>query len=189
MASTSLAIREMVKETCATIAKHAPSYEHLETIQSSIHNLSDNDLISRAHSLLSPHANAIRSTDVDVLDAAFSDLKLRNLAHTLPEEVVQKIWGDVGMLVMLLATVSLVPPDMLKQIEGFANAMASSMQGGGSRDIGMNLGAMFGNAFSNLGDDPVPNARARRHRPRNARQGSDSNRQLTAQEKFRQNLV
>lgn len=188
MTSTSQAIREMVKETCATVKKHAPSYEHLDMIQSRVENLSDDDLIARSNALLNPHANAIRSKDLNALDAAFSDLKLSELANMLPAEIVEKIWGDMGMLVMLLATVSLVPPDMLKQIEGFANAMASSMQGGNNKDIGMNLGAMFGNAFSNLGDEPLPNARARRNKPRNSRQNGDKT-QLTAQEKFRRNLV
>ena len=188
MTSTSQAIREMVKETCATIKKHAADYHQLESMQTSIDSLSDNDLIARANSVLSPHANSIRSKDLNVLDGVFPDLKLAELANLLPSDVVDKIWGDVGMLVMLLATVSLVPPDMLKQIEGFANAMASSMQSGGSGgDLGMNLGAMFGNAFANVGDDPTPNARARRQRPRNKpKQGSG---QMTAQEKFRRNLV
>jgi hypothetical protein len=108
---------------------------------------------------------------------------LNTLVDALPEEVVSKIWSDLGMLAMLLATVSMVPPDMLQQIEGFASAMANNMQANGGRDLGANLGALFGNAFGGVGEDMIPTARA--HRPRQRR----SAKKLTSQEKFRRNLV
>ena len=158
----------MVRETCSVIERHR-QYEHAGRVRGLVDGLTDADLMSRATAVLTPHAGAIRSKDVDSLNAAFPDYELRSLSDTLPAEVRDKIWADLGMLTMLVSTVSLVPPEMLTQIESFASAMASGMQQGVGQDLGASLGALFGGAPGGVNDNTTRNARDRTARSRGRR--------------------
>lgn len=167
----------MMNETCRTIEAHAPDYAHASALCTRISAMSDDALLSSANEVLSPHANAIRAKDIGALASSFPEYDLKALVDRLPPDVSSKIWNDTSMLLMLLTTVSMVPADMLRQIEGFASAMASNMSNASENHVAENLGAMLGNMFAGAADQPVPTARARKKTPQNS------------QQKFRQRLV
>lgn len=186
MTSTAQAIREMVKETCNLIRANVPDYTHATTLYEAASLLSDDTLLTKANAILTPLSQHIRSKDVAALSAALPEYGLADLVQHLPVDVVEKMWRDTNMLVMLLTTVSMVPPEMLRQIEGFANAMANNINGS-AHDVGSNLGAMFGDMFAAVpgatGNDTTdpPVARGRR----NARRRAGPK---TAQQRFRDQL-
>lgn len=190
MTSTASAIRSMLEESKNVIATHKPDYPHVAAWQARVNAVGDDEVLKLVHQHLSPHTELIKSKNISELSKAFPQYELQELHSALPVPVQDKLWAELGMLTMLISTVSLVPPDMLKQIESFASVMANNMQGGNfnPNDLGGALSSMFGGAAA---EEPVPNARrrVRRNRQRNSSSNSAGAAPLTAQEKFRKTLV
>ena len=193
MTSTASAIRQMLDDSARVVATHKPSYTHVAAWRDLVLASSDEEVLRLVNTHLSPHADAVKTRNIVALSSALPQYELESLHDALPQNVRDKLWADLGMLIMLIGTVSLVPPEMLKQIEGFASTMASSMQSGNFNpaDLGGALSSMFGASMPS--DEPVPNARRRVRRgnaaQRGAAQRNAQERTLTAQEKFRKTLV
>ena len=187
MTSTASAIRQMADESARVVAKHNPTYTHVAAWRDTVHGVGDDQVIRLVHQHLTPLSDAIKTRNIAAISTALPQYSLQALHDSLPQDVRDKLWADLGMLTMLIGTVSLVPPDMLKQIEGFASAMANNMQTGNfnPQDLGGALSSMFGGGGM-PGDEPIPNAR-RRVRRNNRQRGSQT--ALTQQERFRKNFV
>lgn len=176
MTSSATAVREQIREAEKVIQQHVPEYRQCSVLRQYVDGLEDDGVLTFANDVLSPIAQHIRARDIEAIDRLYPGKELVELAMKLPADVATMLWSEVGMLLMLTTTVSMVPPDMLKQIEAFASTMANSMNGA---DMGCNMNSMFGNILGQPVEGTAPNVQRNRSRPNGK----------TPQQRFRDRLV
>lgn len=192
--ATNKAVRDMLNDAFTTIAREAPTYVHVGAWRAALDNMSDDVLVQAVGAALTPHAAAIRASDVAGLAAAFPGYELGKLAGMLPAETTRGIFHDLGMLVMLLSTMSIIPAEMRSSIEGFATQMSQGMQNGNMPDLTSMLGSMLGGGALSTADElAVPSARrkkrSRKRLPAPTGSASSSTTPSSAQARFREKLV
>jgi hypothetical protein len=194
----------MLTEVSQMLQKHAPDHVSTTRLKEFIsdENTSDEKIMRVMQKHLVPNGHMIQSRDIESLHDEYPDLELKSLAAALSKDDAGTLWGHLSMLIMLTTTLSMIPPQMLQQIEGFAKTMAATMQGGGSGGLGLD-------ALSNM-FDPTPvqsprntsrsesrsggGSRKKKNRNKEAQVGSEQSEEqqqqpLTRQEEFRAKLV
>ena len=183
--TTVAALREMMVDVLHTIRAEYPGYPHYDGLQKLLSDTGDDSLLAEIRTKLIPHQAAVTSRDANALSAAFPDYDITSIVSNISSEATSKIWQHLSMMCMLTTTISLVPPQMLEQIEGFARTMAEGMQGGNMGAFGDMFGQMMG-APTNAPLHGNNNANAQR---RSKRRNNNKGKPQTAQQSFRDKLV